>query len=67
MPFLSNIGTKELIVIGVILLFLFGGKKLSEWARGLGETGKELNKVKKEFTSAMDDDSEDANKRKGGK
>lgn len=55
MPFLKNIGTTELIIIAVILFFLFGGKKLSEWARGFGETSRELKKIKKDFTTAIDD------------
>ena len=31
-----NIGTQELMVIFVVALVLFGGKKLPELARGLG-------------------------------
>ena len=50
-----NIGSKEIIIIAVIILFLFGSKKLTEWAKGLGEAGRELKKAKKEFTSAMDE------------
>ena len=53
MPFLNNIGSTELIIVGVILLVLFGGKKLSELARGLGESGRELKNVKKEMTDAF--------------
>ena len=54
MPFLSKIGPTELIIIGVILFFLFGGKKLSQWAKGLGETGNELKKIKEDFTDAYE-------------
>jgi sec-independent protein translocase protein TatA len=32
-----GIGTQELIVILVIILVLFGGKKLPELTRGMGE------------------------------
>lgn len=49
MPFLPNLGATEWIIIGVLLVVLFGSKKLTELARGLGESGKELKKVKKEF------------------
>lgn len=72
MPFLNNIGTTELIIIGVILLVLFGGKKLSELARGLGESGRELKNVKKEMTDAFNAEPEDKKetkktaKKKGG-
>lgn len=62
MPFLRDIGVNEILIIGLILFFLFGGKKMSEWARGLGETGKELKKIKKDFTTAINDESEDAKK-----
>lgn len=45
----SNIGTGEFVIIGVILLFFFGGKKLSEFARGMGESAKELKKIQKDL------------------
>lgn len=53
----SNIGTTEIIIIAVILLVLFGGKKLPELARGLGQSGKELKKAKAELEKALTDDS----------
>ena len=43
-----SIGTTELVIIAVILLILFGGKKLPELGRGLGESVKELKKSIKE-------------------
>lgn len=52
----GNIGSTEIMVIAVVLLILFGGKKLPELARGLGEAGKELKKAKKEMDEAMKDD-----------
>ena len=58
MPFLQNIGTTELIIIGIVLLLLFGGKVLGRWAKGLGETGRELKKVRNEFTTALNDETE---------
>ena len=45
----KNIGTTELIIIAVIILLLFGGKKIMELARGLGEAKKELKKVSEEI------------------
>lgn len=48
--FIKNIGTPEIVVIGIIVLFLFGGKKLIELGRGLGESTKELKNVKEELT-----------------
>ncbi|PIP74743.1 MAG: twin-arginine translocase TatA/TatE family subunit [Candidatus Levybacteria bacterium CG_4_10_14_0_2_um_filter_35_8] len=66
MPFLKNIGSTELIIIGIILLILFGGKKLSELARGLGESGKELKNAKKEMTNAFNDVGDEIPKKKKG-
>lgn len=40
-----NIGSMEIIIIAVVLLILFGGKKLPELARGLGESIKEFRKA----------------------
>ena len=51
-----NIGTVEIIIIAVVLLILFGGKKLPELARGIGESGRELKKAQKEFQDAIKDD-----------
>jgi len=41
----SKIGAPELIIIAVILLVLFGGKKLPELARGIGDAIKEFKKA----------------------
>ena len=45
---LSNIGTTEIIIVAVILMILFGTKKIPEFARGLGEAGKEFRKGMKD-------------------
>lgn len=52
MNFIKNIGTTEIIIIFLVVLLLFGGKKLNELARGLGESTKEVKKVKDELTKA---------------
>lgn len=51
----SNIGSGEVVIVILALLFLFGGKKLPELARGLGESSKELKKVKSEINHALSD------------
>jgi len=53
MNFLQNLGTAEWLIIIFVMLMLFGQKKLMEWARGLGESGREMQKVKKEFEGAL--------------
>ena len=51
----SNIGSGEILIIVLVLFFLFGGKKLPELAWGLGESGKEFKKAKKEIENALSD------------
>ncbi len=46
---MGNLGSPEIIVLAIIVLVLFGGKKLKELAQGLGEGAKEFKKIKKEF------------------
>jgi len=42
---LGNIGTPELIVLGLVLFLFFGGKKLPELARGVGDSVREFRKA----------------------
>ena len=42
---LLDFGTPELIIILAIILLLFGGKKLPELSRSLGESVRELKKA----------------------
>jgi len=53
---LGNLGSPEILVIGIVLLMLFGSKKLNELARGLGESSKEYKKLKNEYQKALNDD-----------
>jgi sec-independent protein translocase protein TatA len=48
-----GLGTTELIVIGVIILFLFGAKRLPEIGKGLGGAIREFRNVKKELSSPL--------------
>ena len=41
---LRGIGTTEIIIIAVVLLILFGGRKLPELARGIGNAIREFKK-----------------------
>lgn len=45
---MPNIGVPELVVILVILLLLFGAKKLPELARSIGSSAKELKGAMKD-------------------
>lgn len=42
---LSGIGTTEIVVLSLVLLVMFGGKKLPELARGIGDSIKEFRKA----------------------
>ncbi len=44
----SNIGSTEIIIIAVIVLILFGGKKIPELIRGSGEAVKEFRDARKD-------------------
>ncbi len=50
---LKNLGPAELVIVGILALFLFGNKKLSELAKGLGKSSKELKKIKKDFENEI--------------
>lgn len=54
----ANIGWVEILILGLLVLVLFGGSKLPKLARGLGESGKELKKAKKDFKDAMNEGKE---------
>ncbi len=43
-------GAGELVVVGVILFFLFGAKRLPEIGKGLGGAIREFRKVKKDLS-----------------
>ena len=45
---LRNIGTTEIIVVALVLLVLFGGRKLPELAHGIAESIKEFRKAANE-------------------
>jgi sec-independent protein translocase protein TatA len=45
---LRSIGTTEWIIIAVVVLLLFGGKKIPEFFKGLGEAVKEFKKSSKD-------------------
>ncbi|MGB4965814.1 MAG: twin-arginine translocase TatA/TatE family subunit [Microgenomates group bacterium] len=45
---LSGIGMAEIVIIAFVLMVLFGGKKLPEFARGIGSSISELRKAAQE-------------------
>jgi sec-independent protein translocase protein TatA len=59
MPFFGNLSTAEWVIIGIVVILFFGTKKLKDLGRGLGESGKELKRVKKEFSAAVEETKKD--------
>ncbi len=68
LPFLGVLGGSEIILILLVVLLLFGGRKIPELMRGLGqgisefkkasresEVGKEVQDIKKEINSVTDE------------
>ena len=56
---LFNLGTGEIIIIVAIILLLFGGKKIPELMRGLGNGVKSfkqgMNEIEDEIKKPIDD------------
>src|ERR1041384_2561829 len=50
---LTNLAGPDLLIILLIVLVLFGAKKLPELARGMGQAVKEFQKAKDEFTDEL--------------
>lgn len=54
--FFKNISQTELIILAVLLVVFFGSKTIIGLGRTGGETLREVKKIKKSFTDAIDDD-----------
>lgn len=51
---LRNIGSGEVIIIAVLVLLFFGGKKLGEFAQGIRQSKKEIKNIKEELGKSED-------------
>ncbi len=64
--FLGNLGGGELILIALIVLLLFGGKKIPELMRGMGRGIREFNQakdgVREEIRKGMNDEDQVSSK-----
>lgn len=47
------LGTQEIFLIFILVLLLFGAKKLPEFARGLGKSMGEFKKARQEFENEI--------------
>lgn len=50
--FLGNLGTGEIVIIAIVVLLLFGGKKIPELMKGLGKGVKNF----KDGVKGLEDD-----------
>ena len=66
--FIGGIGMQEVLLIALIVLLFFGGKKIPELMKGLGKGVKSfkdgVNEAKEEINKAKDDIEEPASKNK---
>lgn len=54
-----NLGGQEMIIIFVLILLLFGAKKLPELARGIGKSMGEFKKARDDFEREITRSEED--------
>ena len=61
---MGNLGFQELLIIGVVILVMFGGRKIPQFMRGLGKGIREFNdaknNVKKEIEEGIKEKDEKA-------
>lgn len=50
--FLGNLGTGEIVIIAIVVLLLFGGKKIPELMKGIGKGVKDF----KDGVKGLEDD-----------
>ncbi|MDR2564113.1 MAG: twin-arginine translocase TatA/TatE family subunit [Prevotellaceae bacterium] len=58
--FLGNLGAPEIIIIALVVLLLFGGKKIPELMRGIGKGVKSFKDgvkgIEDDISSSLDED-----------
>lgn len=55
LAFIQNMGAGGLLLIGLVVVLLFGGRKIPELMRGLGEGMKEFKDATKDDDKSIDD------------
>jgi sec-independent protein translocase protein TatA len=59
LAFIRNIGGPEILIILVVVLLLFGAKKLPDLARSIGASAKEFRKGVEDGADEDEDQTED--------
>lgn len=57
--FLGGIGFQEILLIGIVVLVLFGAKKIPEFMKGLGKGVKEFKEGISDMKSEVEKDLDD--------
>ena len=52
---MGNLGFQELLIIGVVILVMFGGRKIPEFMKGLGKGIREFNDAKNNVKKELED------------
>ena len=52
---MGSLGFQELLIIGIVVLVLFGGKKIPEFMRGLGKGIREFNDAKNNVKKELEE------------
>jgi sec-independent protein translocase protein TatA len=52
---MGNLGFQELLIIGVVVLVMFGGRKIPEFMNGLGKGIREFNDAKNNVKKELED------------
>ena len=52
---MGNLGFQELLIIGVVILVMFGGRKIPEFMKGLGKGIREFNDAKNNVKKEIED------------
>ena len=62
--FIGNLGTGEIIIIALVVLLLFGGKKIPELMKGLGKGVKSFKDGMNEVEKQLEDEPEKKDEKK---
>lgn len=57
----NGIGAPEVLIIAILILVLFGAKRIPELARGLGQGIKEFRQASSDIKKEIEDSSRDLN------
>ena len=57
--FMGNSGFQEILLIAVVVLVLFGGRKIPEFMRGLGKGIREFNDAKSNVKKEIEESASD--------